>query len=88
MYGKELMEKTSPDTRIGTLSPYFSVRSSSASRLMGVVEGVLRIRGWMVRKSMLRSCSWPRTVSIKSIVCLKKKRKQENKVRQKFQAKL
>lgn len=64
------MEKTSPDTRIGTLSPYFSVSSSRASRLMGVVDGVLRVRGWIVSQSMWRSWSGPRTVSIKSIVFL------------------
>lgn len=55
---------------MGTLSPYLLVRSSRASRKMGVVEGVFLVRGCMVSQSMFRSCSWPRTVSMKSIVFL------------------
>lgn len=70
VYGREPREKTSPDTRMGTRSPYLSVRISRASRLMGVLEGVDRVRGWMVRKSICRSWEDPRTVSIKSIVFL------------------
>lgn len=71
VYGSEPNEKTSPETRMGTRSPYLSVRSSRASRLMGVLEGVLRVRGWMVRKSICRPWGHgPRTVSIKSIVFL------------------
>lgn len=45
VYGSEPSEKTSPETRMGTRSPYLLVRSSSASRLMGAVEGVLLVRG-------------------------------------------
>lgn len=71
VYGREPKVKTSPETRMGTRSPYLLVRSSRASRLMGWVEGVLRVRGWMVKKSI---CLWwecgPRTVSMKSMVFL------------------
>lgn len=52
VYGREPKVKTSPETRMGTRSPYLLVRSSRASRSMGWVEGVLRVRGWMVRKSI------------------------------------
>lgn len=45
VYGREPMEKTSPETRMGTRSPYLLVRSSRASRLMGLLLGVLRVRG-------------------------------------------
>lgn len=43
--GRELRVKTSPERRIGTLSPKVVVRISSASTLMGVLEGVWRVRG-------------------------------------------
>lgn len=68
--GRVLRVKTSPETRMGTLSPYLVVRISRDSTLMGVLEGVERVRGWMVRKSMCRFESGPRTVSMKSIVLL------------------
>lgn len=70
--GKVARSKTSPERRIGTVLEYFSVRISRASVKMGVVEGVLRVRGWMVSQSTLRAWAWPTTVSMKSIVFLGK----------------
>jgi hypothetical protein len=43
--GRALRAKTSPDRRIGTRSPKVEVRISRASRLIGVLEGVERVRG-------------------------------------------
>src|SRR4051812_20703041 len=55
---------------MGTFLPKADVRISRASTLIGMLDGVDRVRGWMVRKSMCRSWSGPRTVVIKSIVFL------------------
>ena len=68
--GRALRAKTSPERRMGTRGPKVEVSSSRASRLMGVLEGVERVRGWMVSQSMWRSWSGPRTVVMKSIVLL------------------
>lgn len=68
--GRAFRVKTSPETRMGSLSPNVDVRISRASTLIGVLEGVDLVLGWMVRKSMCLSCSGPRTVVIKSIVFL------------------
>jgi hypothetical protein len=68
--GRALSAKTSPDTRIGTRSPKVDVRISRASRLIGVLDGVDLVRGCIVRKSICRFVSGPRTVVIKSIVLL------------------
>jgi hypothetical protein len=69
--GRASRAKTSPERRMGTRVPKVEVRSSSASRLIGVLEGVERVRGWMVSQSMCRSWSGPRTVVMKSIVLLR-----------------
>jgi hypothetical protein len=53
--GRALRAKTSPERRMGTRSPKVEVRTSRASRLIGVLEGVERVRGWMVSQSMCRS---------------------------------
>jgi hypothetical protein len=53
--GRALRAKTSPERRMGTRVPKVEVRISRASRLMGVLEGVDRVRGWMVSQSMRRS---------------------------------
>jgi hypothetical protein len=68
--GRALSAKTSPERRMGTRVPKVEVRISRALRLIGVLEGVDRVRGWMVSQSMCRSWSGPRTVLMKSIVFL------------------
>lgn len=68
--GKALISKISPERRMGSVLEYFSVKISRASVKIGVVEGVYRVRGWMVSQSMLRLCGFPITVSMKSIVFL------------------
>ncbi len=50
--GRVLRVKTSPETRMGTLVPKVEVRISRAETSMGVLDGVDRVRGWIVRKSM------------------------------------
>jgi hypothetical protein len=62
--------KTSPERRMGSVFPNSERRMERASLLMGTVEGVLRVRGWMVRKSTLRLFLSPTTVCSQSIVCL------------------
>jgi hypothetical protein len=53
--GRAFKANTSPERRIGTRSPKVEVRISRASRLIGALEGVERVRGWMVSQSMWRS---------------------------------
>lgn len=53
--GRALRAKTSPERRMGTRVPKVEVRISRASRLIGVLEGVERVRGWIVSQSMCRS---------------------------------
>jgi hypothetical protein len=53
--GRAFRANTSPERRIGTRSPKVEVRISRASRLIGALEGVERVRGWMVSQSMWRS---------------------------------
>lgn len=50
--GRALRAKTSPERRMGTRSPKVEVKISRASMLMGVLDGVERVRGWMVSQSM------------------------------------
>jgi hypothetical protein len=68
--GRASRAKTSPERMMGTWVPYRSVRSSMASRLMGALDGVWRVRGWMVMKSMSRQWGWPMRVLMKSQVFL------------------
>jgi hypothetical protein len=52
--GSELMSKTSPERRMGRVPAYLAVRISRASVLMGMVEGVDFVLGWMVTQSTSR----------------------------------
>ena len=45
VYGSVESVNTSPDTKIGSFVPNVDVRISRASRLMGVLLGVFRVRG-------------------------------------------
>lgn len=62
--------KTSPERSRGILGPNSEARRARASVLMGVEEGVYRVRGWMVMKSTRGSFGSPITVFIKSNVFL------------------
>lgn len=63
LMGRAARSKTSPESRMGSVREYFSVRISRASVNMGVVEGVWRVRGWMVTQSTRRFWGCPMTVS-------------------------
>lgn len=61
--GRVDRSKISPDRRIGRVAEYFSSKISRDSLKMGVVEGVYRVRGWMVIQSTFLFCACPMTVS-------------------------
>jgi hypothetical protein len=69
--GRELMSKMSPERRMGRVLEYLVVRISRASAKIGVVDGVLLVRGWIVTQSTRRLLGSPITVSRKSMVFLK-----------------
>ena len=52
--GKADMSNTSPESITGRILEYLEVRISRASVRMGFVDGMARVRGWMVIQSTLR----------------------------------